>query len=243
VAETHYPVLTPVGEEGLLVEYEPEISPEINRKVRQLAFGLEQERLDGVSEVIPAYRSLMVYFDAEQVELPSVSAWVEQHARHLRDIQLPAPRLFVIPTVYGGAYGPDLERVATTTGMTPEEVVRLFSSQRYPVYCLGFLCCLAYMGGVPERLRLPRLTTPRTWLPSGSVGFAGAQAVVLPIDQPSGFHYIGRTFVTMYDPHQSPPTPIRPGDFVECRGVSEQEAKRWEARPLGECLVEGLPRS
>lgn len=227
----------------MLVEYEPEISLGINRKVRQLAFALEQDPVPGVSEVIPAYRSLMVYFDPDEVSLPSVRTWIERRSRQLRDVELPAPRLFVIPTVYGGSHGSDLERVAATTSMTTEQVVKLFSAQRYPVYCLGFLCCLAYMGGVPEPLRLPRLATPRTWLPAGSVGFAGAQAVVLPIDQPSGFHYIGRTFVTMYDPRHSPPTPIRPGDLVECRGVSEEEAKRWEHRSLGDCLVEDVPHS
>jgi len=239
VAEPRYPLITSVGENAVLVEYEPEINLAVNRKVRQLAFALEQGPVDGVSEIIPAYRSLMVYFDAEHAELERVRPAIESRARHLRGIKLPTPRLFVIPTVYGGNHGPDLARVAATTGMTEEQVIDLFSSQRYPVYCLGFLCCLAYMGGVPEPLHLPRLSTPRTWLPSGSVGFAAGQAVVLPIDQPSGWHYIGRTFVKMYDPAHSPPTPIRPGDIVECRRVTEDEARRWEDRSLGDCLVEG----
>src|ERR1051326_5601772 len=215
MADVRYPLITPVGENAVLVEYEPEISIEVNRKVRQLAFALERDATAGLTEMIPAYRSLMAYFDPEQTSLETIRAGIAQRARHLRGIELPAPRLFVIPTVYGTSHGPDLERVAKTTGMTTDEVIELFSKQRYPVYCLGFLCCLAYMGGVPARLRLPRLTTPRTWLPAGSVGFAEAQAVVLPIDQPSGFHYIGRKFVKMYDPSHSPPTPMPPGDLVE----------------------------
>lgn len=238
MAELRYPKITPVGENGLLVEYEPKISTEINRKVRQLATALEQDAIEGATEIIPAYRSLMVYFDVEKTELANVRAAVERRASHMRGIELPVPRLFVIPTAYGGAHGPDLVRVATTTGMSEERVIELFASQRYSVYCLGFLCCLAYMGGVPGPLHLPRLTTPRTLLPAGSVGFAAGQAVVLPIDQPSGWHYIGRTFVKMYDPSHSPPTPIRPGDLIECRRVSEDEARRWENRPLGDCLVE-----
>jgi inhibitor of KinA len=121
--------------------------------------------------------------------------------------------------------------------MTKDKVIELFSREKYPVYCLGFLCGLAYMGGVPKRLQLPRLTTPRTFLPAGSVGFANAQAVVLPIDQPSGFHYIGRTFVTMYDPHRTPPTPIAPGDLVQCPSVSEAEARSWAGRSVQECLL------
>lgn len=241
MTESRYPTVTPVGEDGLLVEYEPVISQEINRKVRQLAFSLEQIPIEGMKEVISAYRSLMVYFDSEQVTVEEVGEGVRVRARQLRAIQLPAPRLFVIPTVYGGEYGPDLERVATTTGLAVEEAIQLFSAQRYPVYCLGFLCCLAYLGGVPERLRLPRLATPRMLVRAGSVGLAGAQAVVLPIDQPSGFHFIGRSFVTMFDPRDFPPAPVRPGDFFECRSVSGEEAMRWNQRPLGDCLVASIP--
>lgn len=235
-----FPTLTPVGEDGLLVEYEPVISVKVNRSVRQLAFALEQRALPGVTEIIPAYRSLMVYFDPTELELDALRAEVNRCAREADRVELPAPRLFRIPTVYGAGHGPDLERVAATARLSPGRVIELFSTQRYPVYCLGFLCGLAYMGGVPEPLRLPRLTTPRTRLPAGSVGFAAGQAVVLPIDQPSGWHYIGRTFVTMYDPTHSPPTPIRPGDLVECPSVSESEAKRWVKRPLGDCLVESV---
>jgi KipI family sensor histidine kinase inhibitor len=233
-----YPILTPVGEDAVLVEYAPEVNLETNQLVRQLAYGLEKGRIAGMTEVVPAYRSLMVYFDPERADVAKLFAKIKRVADRPRETKLPEPRLFRIPTVYGGRYGPDLESVARTTGLAQEEVIRLFSSQKYPVYCLGFLCCLAYLGGVPEQLRLPRLTTPRTWLPAGSVGFAEAQAVVLPIDQPSGFHYIGRTFLPVYDPAQFPPTPIRPGDYLECLSVSEDEAKQWQNRTLGDCVDE-----
>jgi KipI family sensor histidine kinase inhibitor len=230
-----YPRLQAVGESAVLVEYEPEISLEVNRRVRQLASGLEQDALPGMVEIVPAYRSLMVSFDPEQIELAAIVTAIQERAKHLTERPLPESRLFRIPTVYGGEHGPDLARIAETTGMTQEQVIELFSSQRYPVYCLGFLCALAYMGGVPKPLQFPRLATPRTRLPAGSVGMANAQAVVLPMDQPSGFHYLGRTFVTMYDPRRFPPTPIRAGDFVECPSVSEEEALKWKGRFLGEC--------
>ncbi len=238
-----YPRLQPIGEAGVLVEYEPQISLKVHRKVRQLASALEQQPLPGMIEVVPAYRSLMVSFHPEQISLAEIQAAIEERLEHLNEFSLPDSRLFRIPTVYGGRHGPDLERIAQTTGQTCAEVIELFSSQRYPVYFLGFLCCLPYMGGVPLRLQLPRLTTPRTFLPAGSVGMANAQAVVLPIDQPSGFHFLGQTFVGLYDPHQFPPTPIRPGDFVECPAVSEEEALGWKGRFVGECLGHGASHS
>jgi inhibitor of KinA len=228
------PVLTPAGEDALLVEYAPEIRLEVNRQVRRLAFALEQANVEGVAEIVPAYRSLMVYFDPARLELARLEEIVRFHADRADSIVLPAPRLFRIPTVYGGPYGPDLEAVAEAAGIPAAEVVRIFAAGRYPVYCLGFLCSLAYLGDLPAPLRLPRRATPRTRVPAGSVGVAGGQAVILPVDQPSGFHYLGRTFVTVYDPRHSPPTPIRPGDWVECPAVAEAEARRAEGVFLGE---------
>lgn len=206
------PTLTPVGEDAILVEYEPKISLDVNRQVRQLAHGLE--KLPGITEVIPAYRSLMVYFDAGFDE---VRERIEHTAQHLKEIELPAPRHIVIPTVFNG---PDLDRVAQATGLTAAAVVQLFTAQRYPVYCLGFLCSLAYMGGLPEQLRFPRLATPRTKVRAGSVGIAGEQIVILPVDMPSGFHYLGHTTMKLYDPHQMPPTPIVPGDLIQFESVT-----------------------
>lgn len=236
-----YPVLTAVGEDALLVEYAPEISLEVNGQVRRLAFALEQEPAAGIAEVVPAYRSLMVYFDPGLIDLPRLQEVVRARAALASSMVLPAPRLFRIPTVYGLPHAPDLEEIAQAAGVSPDDAVRLFSTRRYPVYCLGFLCSLAYLGGVPAPLQLPRLATPRTQVPAGSVGVAGEQAVILPVDQPSGFRYLGRTFVTMYDPRHSPPTPIRPGDRIECPAVGEAEALRWQGTFLGDLPVERLP--
>lgn len=228
-----------VGESSILVEYEEEISLEVNRKARQLAFGLEQGSCPGLQEIIPTYRSVVVYFDPLRVEEETVRGLIEEINANLVEVALPSPRLFRIPTTYSPTYGPDLDRVAEHTGLTPDEVIRLFSSQVYPVYFLGFICSLAYLGGVPEGLRVPRLSTPRSLVPGGSVGFAAAQANILPVDSPSGFNYIGRTFVAVYDPNQFPPTLIRPGDYIQCPAVSEEEARLAGERHLGE-FVESL---
>ncbi len=238
MTEQSYPILTPVGEDAILVEYEEVVSPEVNLKVRQLSVGLEQNPMRGLKEIIPTYRSAMVYFDPFQVDYDTVREVIKKVAGHLQEINLPVPRLFRIPTVYGGGYGPDLERVAEFAKLSPDEVIRTFSEQYYPVYFLGFLCSLAYLGGVPKVLQIPRLASPRTAVPVGSVGFAGPQANILPIDTPSGFNYIGRTFVSVYDPTKIPPTLIRPGDYIQCPPVSEGEALRAGKNDLGEFILE-----
>lgn len=229
-----YPIIRAVGEDSILVEYEEEVSLVVNRKARLLAFGLEQGSFPWLEEVIPTYRSVMVYFDPFQVDVDTVRGFIEQVNANRVEIELPPPRLFRVPTAYGGIHGPDLERVAEDTGLTPDEVIQLFSANAYPVYCLGFICSLAYLGGVPEALHVPRLSSPRPFVAGGSVGFAGPQANILPVDSPSGFNYIGRTFVTVYDPREFPPTLIRPGDYIQCPAVSEGEARLAGERHLGE---------
>ena len=233
------PILRPVAEDCILVEYEEEINPEINKKVRQLAQAIEKHAPPGLNEVIPAYRSLMVFFDPFQIKMETISDLIVHLAEGSVSVDLVWPRLFRIPTVYGGEYGPDLERISRLKNLTPEEVVRLFSSVNYLVYCLGFLCSLAYLGGVPPILDVPRLTSPRPFVPVGSVGYSGRQANILPIDQPSGFNYIGRTFVRVYDPQKFPPTLFRPGDYIQCPPVSEEEAKQAGEKDLGD-FIESL---
>jgi len=228
-----------VAEDCILVEYEEEINPEINKKVRQLAQAIEKHAPPGLNEVIPAYRSLMVFFDPFQIKMETISDLIVHLAEGSVSVDLVWPRLFRIPTVYGGEYGPDLERISRLKNLTPEEVVRLFSSVNYLVYCLGFLCSLAYLGGVPAILDVPRLISPRPFVPVGSVGYSGRQANILPIDQPSGFNYIGRTFVRVYDPQKFPPTLFRPGDYIQCPPVSEEEAKRAGEKDLGD-FIESL---
>ena len=219
-----WPRMRPSGDSAVLVEFDNRIDPEVNRSVRSLALAIESDPLPGINEVLPAYRSLMVTYDPLKIEyqsiLEKIKLWTEKAAR----MELPPGRLFRLPTVYGGVHGPDLKRVAETVKLSPEEVIRVFSETRFLVYFIGFICGLAYLGGLPETLRIPRLATPRTLVPAGSVGLAGGQANAISTDQPSGFNYIGRTFTTLYHPQIFPPIPFRSGDEIQFVSVSEEGA-------------------
>jgi inhibitor of KinA len=224
------PACRQVTEDSVLVEFEPKISPEVNRQVHRLTRALERNLVGGLREVVPAYRSLLVYFDPQRLSADDVTGLVRA-SDSAATTEDDAPQIFRFPTVYGGGYGPDLDALCRQSGRSPGEVIELFSAQSYRVYFLGYLCCLAYLGGVPAPLHIPRLATPRTRVPRGSVGCANEQALVLPLDQPSGWHYLGRTFVTVYDPAAFPPSPIRPGDRIEFPAVSENLARAAEDRP------------
>ena len=224
------PKILPSGDSAVLVEFDNRIDPEVNRSVRSLALAIETDPLPGISEILPAYRSLMITYDPLRIPyraiLQKIKIWTEKAA----GIDLPPGRLFRLPTVYGGPHGPDLKRVAETAKLPPEEVIRVFSETRFLVYFIGFICGLAYLGGLPETLRVPRLPTPRTLVPAGSVGLAGGQANAISTDQPSGFNYIGRTFTALYDPQVIPPIPFRSGDEIQFVSVSEPEALEAQGR-------------
>ena len=231
-----WPQIRPSGDSAILVEFDNRIDPEVNRSVRSLALAIESEALPGIKEILPAYRTLMVVYDPLEIEYHDLKEKINYLIEEAEKIYLPAGRLFRLPTVYGETYGPDLQRVAEVTHLSSEEVIRLFSETRFMVYFIGFICGLGYLGGLPEILQVPRLATPRTLVPAGSVGLAGGQANAISTDQPSGFNYIGRTFVNLYDPHIFPPVPFLSGDEIQFVPVAEEKASKAKGRPATDFL-------
>jgi KipI family sensor histidine kinase inhibitor len=229
-------MIRPSGDRAILIEFENRIDPEVNRQVRSLAATIEGAKMGGIEEALPAYRTLLLVYDPLIIEyrglLEKVAAWMEK----AKTIDLPPRRLFRLPTVYGGEHGPDMQRVMEMTHLPLDAVVRVFAETKFLVYFIGFICGLAYLGGLPEILRVPRLNTPRTLVPGGSVGMAGGQANAISTDQPSGFNYIGRTFVSLYDPRKFPPIPFTAGDEVQFIPVSAEEAIKAQGRQATDFL-------
>jgi KipI family sensor histidine kinase inhibitor len=128
-----------------------------------------------------------------------------------------------IPVIYGGDQGPDLQNVAILAGLTTEEVIRLHSSAEYSVCFIGFLPGFPYLSGMDPRLAAPRLATPRPLVPAGSVGIAGGQTGIYPLDSPGGWRIIGRTTLTIFDPHREPPVLLKAGDRVRFIAVAGGE--------------------
>ena len=135
----------------------------------------------------------------------------------------PPGRRVELPCAYGAEFGPDLEEVARRLDLVPGEVVRLHSGAEYLVYFVGFTPGLPYMAGVPERIQLPRLTTPRVRVPPGSAGLGGAQFCIYSVESPGGYWLLGRTPVALYDPEAAEPTLLRAGDRVRMRPIDRVE--------------------
>ncbi len=209
-----FPTFFPSGDSALLVTLGDRIDLATNRRAHALAARLAEAPLPGLGEAVPGYTALLVHYDPLVLDYEQVLAWVEARLGETSAADLPEPRRIEVPVVYGGEYGPDLEFVAQHNGLTPEEVVRRHTSRDYPVYLIGFTPGFPYLGGLDERIAAPRLPSPRPRVPAGSVGIAGQQTGIYPVDSPGGWRLIGWTPLRLFDPEQEPPSLFAPGDLV-----------------------------
>jgi len=226
-----WPIYQPIGDQAVLISYEERIDPLINKRVRFLSDALTQRGFPWVQDVIFSFRSLVVIYDLHMIHFSEVVEVVSQIEKGLHPSQTYRVEVYEIPTVYGGPHGPDLNRVAEFTGLSVKEVVETFSSTVFVIYFLGFLCAQPYLGGLPDCLQVPRLDSPRIHVPAGSVGIGGIQAGVITIGQPSGFNFIGRTFLSLYDPMKIPPSCLRAGDCILFPKISEDQIQEFKEKP------------
>ncbi len=218
----------PLGDQGITIVFGNSISEEINRKVRGAMHALKTNPLQGVIELVPAYSSLTVYYDPLVVDYAFLCRGLQEKVENMDLAGLPQPKVFEIPTVYGGIFGPDLEFVAEHNKLSPEEVVNIHSSRDYLVYMLGFAPGFPYLGGLSEKIQAPRLAEPRQLVKAGSVGIAGNQTGIYSVDSPGGWRIIGGTPVKLYDPEQEQPVPLQAGDYLRFVPVSEDEFREIE---------------
>lgn len=219
------PRYLPAGDRALAVEIGNAISPDINRRVRDLSLAIESQKIAGVYDLVPSYRSLLVYYDPAVTDLSQLEKELESLQESSFKGAVAEPRVVHIPTCYGGEVGPDLDFVAQHNGLTADEVVRIHSGANYLVYMLGFSPGFPYLGGMSERIATPRLDTPRIAIPAGSVGIAENQTGIYPSETPGGWRLIGRTPLSFFDPTREPPAMVEPGDYIRFVPIGEEEYK------------------
>jgi inhibitor of KinA len=226
---THGFRIVTAGDSALVVEFAERIDPEVNGRVVALAETIDAERIGGVRDVVPTFRSVAIYFDPLRTDFDRLSERLERAAADARPAATIAREPIRIPVSYGGASGPDLEEVARYAGMTEAEVITLHSAPVYRVYMLGFVPGFAYMGTVDPRIAAPRRSTPRLRVPSGSVGIAGGQTGIYPSETPGGWQLIGRTLLKPFDPSRAEPFLLKAGDSVEFYPTTPPDDRRAAA--------------
>jgi KipI family sensor histidine kinase inhibitor len=212
---TFKPILVPLGDSALLIQLGEEIDITVNRSVHALTALLQAAPFRGLIETVPAYRTVLVHYDPLILTETEIRNRVLAKLDQVADMHAKKPRQLSVPVRYGGEYGVDLEFVAEYHRLHVEEVIRIHSEKIYTVYMMGFTPGFPYMGRLDDAIMTPRLETPRTRVPAGTVAIAGSQTGIYPIDSPGGWRLIGHTSVRLFDPEAEIPFLFSPGDEVK----------------------------
>ena len=209
----------PVGDTAITLQWGEEISEEAQRCVLQAFHLIREALLPGVTDLVPAYHSLMVVYDTLH-DYARRCAALEKVILQAKDIPKVTARYVEIPVCYDPSLGPDVEGLAREKGLGPETLIRIHSAPWYTVYMIGFLPGFPYMGSVSPEIATPRKSEPARCVPRGSVGIAGRQTGIYPLDSPGGWHIIGRTPLRLFEPAAADPVFLRPGDQVKFVPIS-----------------------
>ncbi len=219
----------PRGDDAVQITFGNKINEEINQEIRKYLFALKKENILGIIEIIPSYCHLNVIYDKEKYYYEEILDILHDIKENFSVVEVPEARLVKIPVLYGGDYGPDLQNVATHNSLTPQEVIDYHSNKEYLVYMLGFTPGFPYLGGMDERIATPRLKEPREKIWAGSVGIAGNQTGIYPIESPGGWQIIGRTPWKLFDINRDPEILLQGGDYISFYPITIEEFKNLEA--------------
>lgn len=212
------PVIQSLGDTAITFKFGREISEELSRTVVAHAGQITAARIIGVSEVVPSYASLTVFYN------PAIIRFDDVCQRALSLIWDPISpgtdegtvMIHRVPVVYDGE---DLHEVAQRTGLSTNDVIDIHSASQYRVFVTGFVPGFAYLGVLDEQLALPRRESPRKRVPPGSVAIADRQTGIYPAATPGGWHILGTTSAKMFDPTRDQPALFRVGDTVKFEPV------------------------
>ena len=223
------------GEQGIVIEFGNQISATINARVHKIAKMLIDSMGDKIIEVVPTYRSLLVYFNPLRIQRAQLVLHIEEVIINEKNGEMEENqgKIVYIPVCYDEEFGPDLQFVAQHNGLTVNEVIDIHTSTPYLVYMLGFTPGFPYLGGMSDKIATPRLEKPRTKIVAGSVGIAGSQTGFYPIDSPGGWRLIGRTPVKAFQPQSEQPFLFEAGVYLQFQAVTRKRYDEIEQEVAG----------
>jgi inhibitor of KinA len=225
----------PLGDQALTLQLSDQIDASANQQVMQIFHHLQNHPIKAVTDIIPAYSSITIVYDLAQIKpqhgFSSSFEWIKatiiQHIESINTSDL-IGRHVKIPVCYDIALGLDLFELSQHSKLSIEEIIDKHSSQTYKVYMIGFLPGFPYMATVDVSIQMNRRAVPRQIVPKGSVGIAGEQTGIYPLDSPGGWQIIGQTPLNLFDISKENPCLLSPGDRVEFYAISLEEF--WEIK-------------
>lgn len=220
------PTIRPASDHSVLVSFGDELSLDHHQNVRRLTERLIARKQGSFRNIQPAYCSVLITFDPSFADYEEVRMIVDESLKAIESVPIAKPGKVEIPVCYGEDLGPDLDEVARISGLKTDEVIRLHSGGDYTVYFFGFSPGFPYLGGLPRRLNVPRVSTPRKTVPAGSVAIAGYQAGIYPVRSPGGWRILGRTPLKLFDAQTPQLTYLKMGDEVKFSPITRNQFDR-----------------
>lgn len=218
--------IIPAGDSALIIKAGDDISPDTNMKVRQMMLAMEKTDLPGIIEMVPSYNELMIYYQPGVINFQQLTGYIRKAESNMESMPSPPAKRVYVPVCYGEEEGPDLGHVAENTWQTEENVIKIHTGNDMQVYMLGFSPGFCYLGGMDTRIACPRKTTPRLAVPAGSVGIAGNQTGIYPINSPGGWQIIGRTPLLPFRSDAEIPFLFKTGDSIRFFEIDKEEMLR-----------------
>ncbi len=242
--DTSFPAIRRIGLDGLIVSFGAGLSEQANRAALAFRAAIDREAWEGVEETSTSLVSVFLRFDPLGVPHAAMTARLQAllASRDWMQADLPrGRRLFFVPTVYGGAHGPQLEEAAARAGLTPGAAIASLSGARVRVQTIGFAPGQPYLGVLPDCWDIPRQQdlTPR--VPVGALVVAIRQLVLFSVSTPTGWRHVGQTAARLFRPEAEEPFLLRPGDEVEFPTISPEKYERMTAAGQDGIRHEALP--
>lgn len=227
----------PFGDTAIVIEFGQSIAIKTHKRVKALVDYLAVHPFPGMIECILAYTNVTVFYnplivreqlggsDSSKNAYRRVKEELEKVIDSLGEQLVSNARIIKIPVCYEGEFAPDLAFVAKHNNLSEAEVIEIHTSGEYLVYMIGFAPGFPFLGGMPLEIATPRRSSPRLAIPAGSVGIAGQQTGVYPIETPGGWQLIGRTPSILFQVTNDPPTLLMAGDLVKFYPISTAEYK------------------
>lgn len=220
-----------LGDKAITIDLGNYIDKILNDEILYRYHQFKEQPVTGMMEVIPAYSSLTIYYDISAVRKKvqngnSAFEYIRKEiekklAEPVRKIE-PEKRLIRIPVCYEHDFAPDLAQLAKDKNINPEEIIKIHTSKTYRVFMMGFLPGFSYMGEVDEIIATPRKAQPVN-IVAGSVGIAGRQTGIYPLNSPGGWQIIGRTPVKLFDKENKNGCLLKTGDEIEFFAINQEE--------------------
>lgn len=219
-----------ISEKAISIGFGNQIDEELRQQISSLNRLILANPFLGLLNTIPAYTTLTLFFEPLELLkentlkgstcLEKITFYLSGFKDQIKNQPENKGQIIQIPVCYEDTFGLDLAALSHLHRLSKAAIINLHSEVVYPVYMIGFVPGFPYLGGLNSILSTPRKVTPRKVIPAGSVGIAGKQTGIYPLETPGGWQIIGRTPLKLFDTNRWQPSLLKAGDFVKFEPIS-----------------------